>query len=161
MARVTVQEVLTQEQVNQYVRNGGVGCPFCGGSPDWSDDPHVEDGSIYQQMHCGRCGGSWTSVAWIVGLAVDEGDWQYATGVEAGPTDYRALAEKLAGAMKGLFEHCAMIHSQWGENCNRREASMAEAAAHAALDDYRAAVLPPDSHPGWDRLAKAVEGGAA
>ena len=43
--------------------------------------------------------------------------------------------DRLVGALKGLFEHCAMIHKHWGENCNQKEADAAIEAARAALND--------------------------
>jgi hypothetical protein len=39
----------------------------------------------------------------------------------------------LLAAMKGLFEHCVMIHSQWGDGCNQKEADDAISKARAAL----------------------------
>lgn len=44
-----------------------------------------------------------------------------------------AAAPDLLAALKALYEHCAMIHSQWGEGCNQREADAAIAAGRAAI----------------------------
>jgi len=44
-----------------------------------------------------------------------------------------AAAPELLAALRGLFEHCAMVHKQWGEGSNAREAEAAEDAARAAL----------------------------
>jgi hypothetical protein len=39
----------------------------------------------------------------------------------------------LLAALKGLFEHCAMTHKYWGDNCNLKEANAAEQAAREAI----------------------------
>jgi len=41
--------------------------------------------------------------------------------------------DALVNSLRGLFEHCAMIHKHWGEGDNMREAGAAIEAAHAAL----------------------------
>ena len=43
------------------------------------------------------------------------------------------IAGELLIALKGLFEHCAMIHSKWGEGDNTREADAAIAFARAMM----------------------------
>lgn len=43
--------------------------------------------------------------------------------------DYHELLE----AVRGLFRECSMIHSKWGNSCNRKEASAAIEAARAAI----------------------------
>lgn len=43
----------------------------------------------------------------------------------------------LVSAMGRLFEHCAMVHKYWGENCNQREADAAIANARALLTRVR------------------------
>ncbi len=45
-------------------------------------------------------------------------------------------ADKLAERMKGLFEHCAMVHKHWGDGCNQAEADAAIKAAQAELAAY-------------------------
>ena len=42
-------------------------------------------------------------------------------------------APDILAALKGLFEHCAMIHARWGEDSNQREADAAIKAARAAI----------------------------
>ncbi len=44
-----------------------------------------------------------------------------------------AAAPELLEALRGLFEHCAMVHKHWGDNNNQREAEAAIAAASAAI----------------------------
>ena len=44
-----------------------------------------------------------------------------------------AAAPELLEALENLYRHCAMIHSQWGEGSNQREADAAIAAGHAAI----------------------------
>ena len=44
-----------------------------------------------------------------------------------------AAAPELLEALRGLFEHCAMVHNQWGDNSNQKEADNAIKAARAAI----------------------------
>ncbi len=44
-----------------------------------------------------------------------------------------AAAPDLLAALRSLFENCAMIHSQWGDNDNKKEADAAIASARAAI----------------------------
>jgi hypothetical protein len=44
-----------------------------------------------------------------------------------------AAAPELLTSLKGLFEHCAMVHKHWGTNCNAKEAAQAIARAEAAI----------------------------
>lgn len=44
-----------------------------------------------------------------------------------------AAAPDLLEALTGLFEHCAMIHKQWGDGDNTREADAAIKTARAAI----------------------------
>ncbi|MDX9972247.1 MAG: hypothetical protein RBU21_04550 [FCB group bacterium] len=44
-----------------------------------------------------------------------------------------AAAPELLDALKGLFEHCAMIHRVWGDGSNQKEADAAIAAGKAAI----------------------------
>lgn len=51
--------------------------------------------------------------------------------------------QQLERALRGLFEHCAMIHKHWGENSNTKQAVRTVAyrrggAAHdAAMSDMQ------------------------
>jgi hypothetical protein len=44
-----------------------------------------------------------------------------------------AAAPELLETLKGLFEHCAMVHKHWGDNCNQREADNAIDAARQII----------------------------
>ena len=39
----------------------------------------------------------------------------------------------MADALQAIFQHCALIHAQWGEGCNREEADAAIAKGKDAL----------------------------
>ncbi len=39
----------------------------------------------------------------------------------------------LLTALQDLFEHCAMVHKHWGDNCNQKEADAAIQSAKAAI----------------------------
>ena len=49
------------------------------------------------------------------------------------PPSVSRAAPALLAALEGLFEHCVMIHSRWGEGSNEREADAAIAVARAAM----------------------------
>ena len=44
-----------------------------------------------------------------------------------------AAAPDLLAALESLFEHCAMVHKQWGDGDNTRQADAAINAARAAI----------------------------
>ena len=41
--------------------------------------------------------------------------------------------DALVGALKALFEHCAMVHKYWGDGSNAKEADAAIKSARAAI----------------------------
>ena len=44
-----------------------------------------------------------------------------------------ACAPELLEALKGIFKECQMIHTQWGEGCNAKEAKLAIKTAKAVI----------------------------
>lgn len=44
-----------------------------------------------------------------------------------------AAAPDLLGSLKALFEHCAMVHSVWGDGCNQKQADAAIKAGRDAI----------------------------
>jgi hypothetical protein len=48
-------------------------------------------------------------------------------------TPQEDLISDLLQALQGLFEHCAMTHKYWGDNCNRTEAQLAIENAKDAI----------------------------
>jgi hypothetical protein len=50
-----------------------------------------------------------------------------------------AKAPQMLEVLKGLFEHCAMIHNKWGDHCNQREADAAIAAGRAIIAELEGA----------------------
>jgi len=167
MARVTVQEVLTQEQVNQYVRNGGVGCPFCGSDNLDGGSVEIDAGGASQFLACLDCGQSWDDQYALCGIGWRGEDDEYH---QMDGTDFKALAEKLAGELKAcatrfadILDNC--LFPPYGEKARltpeqqawREKIRAWKKAARAALADYLAAVTPPDEHPGWERLETALE----
>jgi hypothetical protein len=56
--------------------------------------------------------------------------------LEAPPPAAGLLDEALA-ALRGLYEHCAMIHKHWGEGDNTKQANAAQAAGLAVLEKVK------------------------
>jgi len=50
---------LTQEKIDEYVKDGGGYCPFCGSHQYEGGSLDFESGSIYQKMLCNDCGKDW------------------------------------------------------------------------------------------------------
>ena len=46
----------------------------------------------------------------------------------------QARAVDLEAALRGLLEHCAMVHKNWGDGDNRAQADAAEKAARALIE---------------------------
>ncbi len=44
-----------------------------------------------------------------------------------------ASAPDLLAALESLFEHCSMVHNQWGDGSNQQQADAAIAAGRAAI----------------------------
>ena len=63
------------------------------------------------------------------------GDGCECDGVEISIADALliAAAPALLEALKGLFEHCAMVHKRWGDDSNIKEANAAISAGQAAI----------------------------
>jgi hypothetical protein len=43
-------------------------------------------------------------------------------------------APELLEALRGVFEHCALVHKHWGDGGNQQQADAAVASARALLD---------------------------
>jgi len=63
---------LTKTQVQDYVRNGGEKCPYCGGIIEGLFAPVVDGGSALQQVGCIDCGKTWSDIYTLVTLVEDE-----------------------------------------------------------------------------------------
>ena len=56
------------------------------------------------------------------------------TGAGDGCGKFYPPASELMAALQGLFEHCAMIHKNWGSSSNQRESTEAIETAKALLE---------------------------
>lgn len=45
-----------------------------------------------------------------------------------------AAAPDMLEALQALYEHCAMVHKEWGEGCNQKQADAAIVAGRAAIE---------------------------
>lgn len=59
---------LTKTQIQDYVRNGGEKCPYCGGIIEGIHAPNVDAGSASQEVACIDCGKDWIDVYQLVSL---------------------------------------------------------------------------------------------
>jgi transcription elongation factor Elf1 len=58
--------MLTKEQKNNYLKTGGVHCPYCG-SERLDVDPFDGEGS-YQPVTCGVCDKEWRDIYQLVDI---------------------------------------------------------------------------------------------
>lgn len=68
--------VLLDEEVEVYLEQGGVRCPFCG-----SDDLHTgrmqtDAGIAWQRVECCSCEARWKDQYRLTGISREEGDWE-------------------------------------------------------------------------------------
>lgn len=82
--------------------------------------------------------------------------------VQAEQVDYKALAEKLAIELRAMTHLAGVLNGRQhaGSPITAPMWSMLYQITNRAKG-VLAEMDPPDDHPGWDRLAAAVEGGAA
>jgi len=61
---------LTSKQKQEYIRSGGVRCPYCGSSHIDTDRLEMVE-MVYQECRC-RCGKSWSDIYTLTGIEEDE-----------------------------------------------------------------------------------------
>jgi len=59
---------LTEAQKAQYVKDGGLRCPFCGGDNVGGDSVDVQAGRAAQEVGCDDCGAEWCDVYTLTGI---------------------------------------------------------------------------------------------
>jgi hypothetical protein len=69
----------------------------------------------------------------IYSMHIDQHMKQVADCDTAETAEFLSAAPDLLAALESLFEHCAMIHNQWGDKSNARQADESIAAARAAI----------------------------
>lgn len=65
---------LTLEQIEKYIDDGGVRCPYCGSENITGSYPETDVGESWQDVECDDCGKEWTDLYRLVGVDVDEDD---------------------------------------------------------------------------------------
>ena len=64
--------MLTPEQIQKYVEDGGVHCPYCG-STDLDCSLMNQDGPIaFQEISCNGCDKQWTDIYKLVDMTPTE-----------------------------------------------------------------------------------------
>ena len=66
---------LTQKQANEYLRQGGIRCPYCESEDIQSTDRDMQSGVIFVSMTCDDCQHDWTEGYALVEI-YDEEDTQ-------------------------------------------------------------------------------------
>ena len=61
---------LTNKQKRDYIKTGGVICPYCGSYHIDTDQLEMGE-KVYQGCRC-RCGKSWTDIYTLTGIEEDE-----------------------------------------------------------------------------------------
>jgi transposase-like protein len=64
-----VDKVLTKTMRAQYLKEGGVSCPFCRESDISGGFVETEHGSCFQRITCSDCGSTWTDEYRLVNLS--------------------------------------------------------------------------------------------
>jgi len=61
---------LTNQQKQEYIKTGGVRCPYCGSRHIDVEGPEMSE-KVYQECRC-RCGKSWTDLYTLTGIEEEE-----------------------------------------------------------------------------------------
>lgn len=70
-------KTLTNEQAQNYLKNRGSSCPFCGSDQIQGDSVEVHDGRVYQSVQCLKCGEGWHDGYTLDSVADDGGDVEF------------------------------------------------------------------------------------
>lgn len=54
----------------EYVKEGGAKCPFCGATDIEGHEVTIDSGKAYQPVGCNECEGEWTDVYTMTGYVV-------------------------------------------------------------------------------------------
>ena len=66
---------LTEENAQDYLRCGGLGCPFCQSDQIEGGSVEVEAGSAGQDMQCGKCCKRWRDNYRLASISTYSGDY--------------------------------------------------------------------------------------
>ena len=77
--------------------------------------------------------GPWTIYGGTIGVLDGAGIFPIAKSVHKENARLIAAAPDMLEALKGLFEHCAMVHKHWGDGNNTKQADAAIKAGEAAI----------------------------
>lgn len=58
---------LTKKQIEKYLKQHGIGCPYCGGDIE-GNSIDVDDGGASQKIHCLDCGRRWLDTYTLTGI---------------------------------------------------------------------------------------------
>jgi len=68
MRHETSIDKLTEKQVKNYLKEGGVRCPFCRSDQIQGEDIDIDAGRAYQDMKCLDCDSVWTDTYALDGV---------------------------------------------------------------------------------------------
>ena len=128
--------MITQKQIDAYVKSGGAACPFCGGGSPEGQVQFEADGRSHWAMTCPECGAQWLDGYTLDSLSEDDGQEFRYIGA-----DWRRIAAGMAKAVRGACRELRGTHRERRPHCKCKCSPGATIdALRAALDTYDNAV---------------------
>lgn len=54
---------MAKRHIRNYIKSGGIGCPYCGDADNTEGrNMDYDEGAYRQTMHCANCGREWINV---------------------------------------------------------------------------------------------------
>jgi hypothetical protein len=61
--------MFTKDQITEYLKHGGNGCPYCKSRNITADQIEIPDGTTtFQTVYCEACGKSWNDIYELTGI---------------------------------------------------------------------------------------------
>ncbi len=124
--------MLSQKQIDAYIRSGGGACPFCGGDLPEGQVQFEADGRSHWAMTCPGCGAKWLDGYTLDSLSEDDGqEFRYAGA------DWKMIAAGMAKAVRAACRELRGTHHECRPQCKCGCSPGATIdALQAALDTY-------------------------
>lgn len=63
---------LTKKKIKEYVKSGGVSCPYCDSKDIRAGETDTQDDAIFRNVVCENCGKQWTDEYTLTGMTIEE-----------------------------------------------------------------------------------------